>query len=522
MGQTGINPEPLHFKRIRTTSTPEQLHTTIKLIGSAIREGSVYPPIRDHAARLATKAAPKDYYGQIAEIWRDFLGRWRYVYDPQGVEWVTVSGPAIWQTIIGTPKRKGYGDCDDATVGIGSLAASVGMDVRIGTLSPPHSPKLFTHVFAQVKPPRGDRWVTVDPVVWPRQGLGYMAPSSRLAFWDLDGNLIEKFGQFPHGFESAFGGIGAQPDSPCTSMAGQLGDVSMYGQAQPHFNQFPDVEEDREFGFFGEADETSGPLDFQKYGLLGFGAYHETYGVLTGDQTPYVMAEYDESDLVAGPYVRTKAMEIDPAEMGYVRQYGVPRIGALALADDGDVYQWTQDPVSGLGFFKKLFKKARKFVRKKVKKLVHKIPFGKKIWKLGSKIHRTAMKLVRPMIRTFGKYAKRIAPIAAFVPGVGPAISAALVASGKAIDIAKKLGMFVDKKGKPIPKTKAQARAYAKALAASGKQMSKQKVQAYASRLARKGRGLSGQDWQMAGGRFYPVGSAKHTAVLRFVGVEGV
>jgi hypothetical protein len=286
MELAAINPKPLHFRRIRTTSTPHQLHTTIKLIGSAIRNGAVYPPIRDHAARLATQAKPKDYYGQISEIWKDFLGRWRYVFDPQGVEWVTVSGPAIWQTIIGTPERKGYGDCDDATVGIGSLLASVGMDVRIGTLSPPNSPKLFTHVFAQAKPPRGNRWITIDPVVWPRQGLGYMAPRGRLAFWDLDGNLVEKYGQYPHGFEAAFRGTGAQLGFPFSSTAEQFGDIDMYGQTQPHFNQFPDVEEDRDLGFFGDIGGNTEPLDFQQYGLLGFGAYHETYGVLTGDQTP--------------------------------------------------------------------------------------------------------------------------------------------------------------------------------------------------------------------------------------------
>jgi hypothetical protein len=240
------------------------------------------------------------------------------------------------------------------------------------------------------------------------------------------------------------------------------------------------------------------------------------------------MAEYDDSDFVEGtPYVRTKAMEMEPGEIAYVRQVGVPRIGALALADDGDVYQWTHDPVSGLGFFRKLFRKARSFVRKKIKKLVHKIPFGKKIWKLGSRIHQTAMKLVRPMVRVFGKYAKKIAPIAAFVPGVGPAISAALVASGKAIDIAKRLGMFVDKKGRPRPRNKAQARAYARALAATGRRMPKRVVQAYASRLSQRGRrgvrGLGGEGpWHEAGGRFLPPGSEQHTAVLRFVGVEGV
>jgi hypothetical protein len=65
------------------------------------------------------------------------------------------------------------------------------------------------------------------------------------------------------------------------------------------------------------------------------------------------------------------------------------------------------------------------------------------------------MKAVKPLLRL----GKRLAPIAALIPGYGPVIAAALRAGPKVLQIAKKLGIPLDASGKPRPKTAAQAKA---------------------------------------------------------------
>ena len=59
-----------------------RMRETIRRIGSAIKAGAIDPRIRNHAAAVASRAAPKDFLGQAQEIYKDFISRWRYVKDP--------------------------------------------------------------------------------------------------------------------------------------------------------------------------------------------------------------------------------------------------------------------------------------------------------------------------------------------------------------------------------------------------------------------------------------------------------
>ncbi|NIR14795.1 MAG: hypothetical protein GWN86_12955, partial [Desulfobacterales bacterium] len=81
---------------------------------------------------------------------------------------------------------------------------------------------------------------------------------------------------------------------------------------------------------------------------------------------------------------------MDPKELAYVYQTGAPRLGAVALADDGDIYQWTESPGYG-GFFKKLFKKAKKAVKKVVKKV------KKGVRKVVKGVGKAAKKLIKKL-----------------------------------------------------------------------------------------------------------------------------
>jgi hypothetical protein len=291
-------------------------------------------------------------------------------------------------------------------------------------------------------------------------------------------------------------------------------------QNAPSYHDFED-QSDR-LGLFGAADVVDDQnaeamralqmdrrlADFQTEGILGFGCYSGIMGQITGDQTPYIMAEYDESDMLGDTgLVRTKHFELAPDDYAVLQRQGVPNVGTLALSDDGEVYQWQSNPDGIGGFFKRLARRIKKGIRRvrkgirkglrwvgrKVKKFIRKTKFGRMLWKVGSKIWKTAMKVVKPLMKYIGPIAKRIAPIAAFVPGIGPAVSGALMITGKVADIAKRVGIRFDKRGKPQPKNKAQARVFARALAAQGRKMGKRKAADVLSKYRRR-KGMAGYD----------------------------
>jgi hypothetical protein len=169
---------------------------TVKLIGKAIRQGARYLPIRNHAAALATLAGPKDYLGQVREIYKDAIKRWRYVNDPFGTELLSYSPQALANLVLGLDgygvgRGKGAGDCDCIAAAMGAQLLSIGRPVRIAITAPPSFPhgSNFTHVFVQCSVP-GVGWVTVDPVLHPKKDFGATPQHSRMARFNLSGRLI--------------------------------------------------------------------------------------------------------------------------------------------------------------------------------------------------------------------------------------------------------------------------------------------------------------------------------------------
>lgn len=192
----------LRVSKFTSNRPHEILKSTIELIGRGIKNGAVYVPLRIHAARIASQAKPKDYYGQVQAIYNDFVKRWRYVQDPLGTELVTVTGPEIYQQILGADRSSshGFGDCDDATVACGSMLRSIGFEVAICTVQRPIGAGLFSHVFLLVNIP-GAKWISFDPVGFPAHQLGWTPPYRRLAVWSLEGKLLHLRGVIPRGFE---------------------------------------------------------------------------------------------------------------------------------------------------------------------------------------------------------------------------------------------------------------------------------------------------------------------------------
>ena len=445
------NPAKIRTFKIRLATTPGQIAATVAAIGSGIRAGSSYFPLRQNAAGQASKAPPKNYLEQLHEIYKDFVKRWRYVKDPVETEFVHVTGPAIWEHIAGaaSPSNQyGVGDCDDATVYMGAAAYSIGLPVRIVTISPPGSPALFTHVYPQVHIPRLG-WVCADPVGYPEQNFGWKPPAQRTAIWNVKGELQEQFGSFPKNWDKPF-----RKRRKHAGLSGLEQRVKSRG-IEMRYENFPDYGLEN-MGLAGT--DNQAPLPWDVHQVREFGKYIDR-GFINGDQLPYMM-EYDDDDVLLGSdgneYVRTKMLEIAPEELEFMGRYGKPRGGMVVLADDGDVYQFVDEGAMLGGFFKKLFKKAKKGIkkgfrkaRKFARKAIKRLPGGKYVVKLGGKLRKVAMKLVRPLAKFAGKWAKRLAPIAALIPGYGPAIAGALYATGKIADIAKKMGVKLGPGGIP-------------------------------------------------------------------------
>jgi hypothetical protein len=180
--------------RIPGDKRRKMLHT-IRLIGRAIQRGSRYLPIRNHAAALATMAGPKDYIGQVRNVYKDMVSRWRYVNDPFGSELLTY-GPRALATLVmgldgrGVGRGRGAGDCDCVAGATGASLMAIGRPIRLAVTAPPYYPPgdTFTHIFCQANVP-GIGWVTVDPVMHPKKGLGKTPKHSRIAYFGLNGQL---------------------------------------------------------------------------------------------------------------------------------------------------------------------------------------------------------------------------------------------------------------------------------------------------------------------------------------------
>lgn len=209
----------------------------------------------------------------------------------------------------------------------------------------------------------------------------------------------------------------------------------------PSINQWTDYG----LGAPEEPSYSSEPEDWRMYGLPNYGAYAHVMGIMSGEEVPLI-AEATQELYGNRVLARTPMLEVLPEDYNYIKVMRRPFEGMLALGDDGQVYEYD----GTLGFFKKLFRRIKKAVRKvgrRIKKGVHKvlkkIPGGKYLIKLGKKVYKIAKKIVKPLVKFVGKYAAKLAPVAALIPGYGPAIAAGLYAAGKIANLMTEYGVKI-------------------------------------------------------------------------------
>ena len=540
------NAAPITDTRIPVRSPAHGMRETIKLIGSAITDGKVYLPIRNYAASLATLARPKDYLGQVKEVYNDFLRRWRYVRDPVGKELVTRSPRAMHQLVLGfnggVGKGLGAEDCDGAAAAMGALLESIGFPVRLATTAPANARgRLFSHVFVQTKIPGRPGWLTVDPVGYPNHYLGWTQPHSRIAYWDLKGNLLEARGVRRE-----------------TLMMGCLNGLETEGDQM--LGQDFKQHDWRDFGFAGAefVEDTGEPLPWDQVMLKDFGFDIDRLGYIP--DANHLAIEVDEdNEIDEFGNVRTPMLELSPDDYRYMAAVHFPYDGMMGLGDDGAVYEYDQFG----GFFKKLFKKAKKAVKKvagrikkgviaihkKVKSTIRSVlkrtKFGRWIIKIGDKIRAIAMKIVRPLMKVVGKWAGKLAPIAAMIPGYGTVVAGALVAAGK---IAKIMQKFDAKLVRPMTKKGKKGKVrrlkmknakklgkMKKAITRAAKKMKRrplteQKALAAALKRAKGGEGKAGfpkrirvrskRKARVRDLRLLKPGTREHTAALKALGIR--
>lgn len=470
--------------------------TVIMMVGRAITDGSIYLPIRHLAGRIAATAPPKNYYAQIQAIY-DAITRdlWRYTFDPVGQEMI-VTAPEQMFTITlggGHNSHRGYGDCDDITAAGGALLRSIGMQTAIGTCSLPMSPNIFDHIFLFARPPRSAQWICFDPVMYPDHGYGDISPYERLAVWSLDGRLLKKIGPFPPRFDAVMRRYG---NCRAVGAIKNLSGTEIKKMTTPSYFDFADYS-DQVNGFgatLPSLDHRYIP-DFQQHGIAGFGCYAETMGYVTGEQMPHILTEVDASDYVDNTgLVRTKHFEMDPADYAHMIKYGAPQIGSLTMSDEGDIYSWQQNPDGVGSIFRKIARRVKRRVKKigkGVKKFAKKI--GKtKVFRLGKKILKTAMKYVKPFLKKYGgQIMQAVAPIAAVIPGVGPVLSTALVVGGRAYQMAQQMGVKFDAGKNPIFQSVKQAADFKNVLMRAAKKLGKKGAKDILRKFEKKA-GISG------------------------------
>jgi hypothetical protein len=181
-------------KARRSRSGPNDVHAvarpaqpaefTLRVMARTAHEAARTWTLRRYVGRLAARAGPHDYRGQLRAVYRDLLKRWRYVMEPD--EFVPGSARALLGHVLGTRynrgptcpddldcdvletpwTQRGWGDCDDVATLVAACALALGMRPRWRIAQLPGT----LHVAVEVETPTGER-VDIDPVAYPRHGV---------------------------------------------------------------------------------------------------------------------------------------------------------------------------------------------------------------------------------------------------------------------------------------------------------------------------------------------------------------
>ena len=188
---------------IYTTNAPGPF--TLRTMGKTAREAASTWAFREWAAKLATKARPRDYVGQLRSLYHGLLDRWRYVAEPE--EWVHGSARSMIAHVLGTKyntpagtdhtrvplsrvstRQKGFGDCDDISTAAAAGVLALGMRPYFRVARGNRG----AHVSVVARTPRG-QLVSIDPVGHPEHPFGWALQADDVEIFDLDGTPATTF-----------------------------------------------------------------------------------------------------------------------------------------------------------------------------------------------------------------------------------------------------------------------------------------------------------------------------------------
>lgn len=126
-----------------------------ELITNIVKESDLFPEIKDFAVSIIKNIHPTDHFEQVKTIFNYLQSRYKYVKDINNVE--CFKRPI---TILNELREKGYfwGDCDDASIFLGTLLRSIGFKIRFEILAINY-PK-YNHIRVAVKVK--DQWIPLD------------------------------------------------------------------------------------------------------------------------------------------------------------------------------------------------------------------------------------------------------------------------------------------------------------------------------------------------------------------------
>lgn len=128
-------------------------------------EAQTYNPLRVLAEHIVEGLGSKDFLSEILAIYYWVLAHTRYANDPKTVELVRSPRLLVDRMLRGeTPSV----DCDDLCCLLCALFLSMGREVRIVTVAFKNAyynnQRQYQHVYVQVREPRTQQWIVLDPV----------------------------------------------------------------------------------------------------------------------------------------------------------------------------------------------------------------------------------------------------------------------------------------------------------------------------------------------------------------------
>lgn len=138
---------------------------TVAFIKKAAIESQSKPVVRRLAEEVTKHLQSKDVVSEALAFYYLVLDKTRYMRDPRTTELVRAPWLIVQQIMAGhTPGL----DCDDMTALLCALAIASGAECRAVTVAFRNmhykGRRQYSHVFAQVKEPRTNTWITLDPV----------------------------------------------------------------------------------------------------------------------------------------------------------------------------------------------------------------------------------------------------------------------------------------------------------------------------------------------------------------------